>query len=519
MPRIDPPDTVGAGLAELASVVAVSEPVVVAGRTTFARETQDGTTRHEVSNWVTVAVMLDVKAQMAAQQRAYGATRKNLIFGPVEMQRRMRRDDGSWSDDDWSDVACSPTGPTPSRPAFQLIETSEGIMVSRERQQYVERFLKDLSDSSTQLEIMRPLMSERVNGGKWDVPVITSRREVLEQDDQFLFPNEQPSANPQDRYKPFDEDAGVRAGGQVGVVSVAAQLQEIDAQMKRAWETKSSNEATRAYNSLLELTMRGRTATAAERTRIERMMKDAEQMVRDINRWVASGAGANAVAVDDAEEDQVASRPPFPTQELWAHDAAPGSVESGRAYQYRVRPTIANRLLGQPEKLREPADALTAFIPGSWSAPVEVSVPVDTEFYITSKNERNAEIGVEFFKWFDGEWVRPKGRFNLKVGAPVEGLKRTDAPSSLDPTVLDQPMVSYSANATVLDIDFQRPYRTRKPGTTREGVRFDDPEPGCAVVMVDADGRLFERIVETDKADPRMKTVRGRVWTAPKKRP
>ena len=170
------------------------------------------------------------------------------------------------------------------------------------------------------------------------------------------------------------------------------------------------------------------------------------------------------------------------------------------------------------ERLREPTDALTVFIPGSWSAPAEVSVPVDTEFYITSQNERNREISVEFFKWFDGEWVKPR-RFSFKVGDPLAAKARTEAPSPLDPTVVDRPEVSYSANATVLDIDFQRPYRARKSGTTREGVRFDDSEPGCAVVMVDADGRLFERFVGTDKADPRMRAVRGRVWNPPKKRP
>ena len=514
VPRIDPPDTVGAGLAELAPVVGVGEPVVRFGRTTIARGTETGLLRHDAVNWVTVAVMHDVKAQTAAQQRAYGATRKEVIYGPAELQRRVQRDDGIWSDDDWTNVECWPAGSVPAVPPFQLVETSEGVVVSRDGQLGVDRFMKEIELPLTQMEIIRPLMADYVNGDRWDVPVITTRLDVLKQDDEFLFPSELPSATPADRYAGASDD-DTRATVSTEEVSVAKQLDNFEAQIKRALSSKSKNEATLAYNALLDIS-RNPVASGGERTRAQRLMKDAEQAERDITRWIQT-TGATAVATDD-EGEKVSRRTSFPTQELWAHDASPGSVKSGRVYQYRIRPTIVNRLLGQPEKLREATDALTAFIHGDWSAPVEVRVPVDTEYYITSQDERDREVSAEFYKWFDGVWVQARLR-GFTVGTPLFGRVRTEAPAPTDPTVVDHPEVMFSADATVLDIDFQRAHRERKAGTTRDGVRFDDPKPGCAVVLMDASGRLFERIVETDRVDPRKRAAGSRRWSPPKASP
>ena len=106
----------------------------------------------------------------------------------------------------------------------------------------------------------------------------------------------------------------------------------------------------------------------------------------------ARGAGPDSGPGPDVEE----VRQPLPTQQIWAHDTEPGSIEGGKTYQYRLRPTIFNRLAGEPDKFRDPRDATVLWIPGQWTEPVEVTVEPTTVFFVTSKDPRKHQVAVEF---------------------------------------------------------------------------------------------------------------------------
>ena len=115
VPIIDPAQAV-AGQAELVKVVPTGKPATTFGRSTFLIQVPGGGDLYSAANWVTISALFKVKQQMSEQQREYGATRKEVIFGPVQLQRRARREDGSWLEGGWEFVEPSPAGEVPPQP-------------------------------------------------------------------------------------------------------------------------------------------------------------------------------------------------------------------------------------------------------------------------------------------------------------------------------------------------------------------------------------------------------------------
>ena len=212
----------------------------------------------------------------------------------------------------------------------------------------------------------------------------------------------------------------------------------------------------------------------------------------------------------DAERDFV--REPPPRQQMWVYDAIPGSVQSNRRYQYRLRPVIFNALAGQPEKFRDPLDAAKIFLEGSWSDPIEISIDEDATFFAIGDDRRKQAISLEFFRWFEGDWVRTKTRVKLRVGELMFAEQKTIVRDIDDRNLSATAEVEFTASATVIDVDFSYPYRERKK-VGRFGIRFGDSQEGTALVFVDADGRLHERLVKTDKLNPELKQRRAQVYT------
>lgn len=503
VPIVDQPG-LRPGDAELAEPGPTGPPVVNYGRSTYKfLDEYRGEQRRE-ANWVTVSALFDVKALMAEQRRLYGETRKGVIFGPTQLQRRACHDDGSWSDDDWESVEpyLWPPLDLPSPPNISILKEDDKIVVSDEDQGNVERFFEQLSDPGTQLNLLRPLLPEIVNGTAWTFPVITSYRDVLMQDDQYRNPNQPPSADPDDRYKD-EEDVGTAQGMITKAEQIAKDFEEAQRLLKRARDDCSEDDATTAYNIAFGISQ-DKEAGAGDKNKAARLMEQADQVMADVKRRQSRGECARRLAIGEEGKEE-SKREPLPIQQIWVHDAEPGSIESGKTYQYRLRPQIYNRLAGEPEKFRNPADAAVVFIPGEWSEPVEVSIEPDTLFFATNKDRRKQEVTVEFFRWFEGVWVRARDKFRVGDGLHVE--RRVWVPPWEVESAPENTEVDFSADASVLDIDFDRDHRERKRGKTRSGVKFNPASKNCCAVFVDSEGRLQERFVVVDKGHPDKRAI------------
>ena len=492
----------GAGRVDLATIVAIAPPRITQGRSTFSVETADGDRHPMEANWVTVASVFDVQAQMAQLRKQYGARRKNVIFGSPQLQRRERHEDGSWSDDDWADISGLAVDPVrlPTRPPITLIPDGNSMIVSDREKVKVEEFFLRTNEHMQQLDMLRPILPPTLNGNEWALPIFTTRRDILLQDDYYRFHSEAPAKNPDDRY---GGGADLRVAIEEEMTN-AQILADMPRRLQEAMKNLNVNTASLVYNDAFDIEHDPKASTNEKKT--------AKQMQIRANDYEADIKRKSRTAQDrstDQEED--VGREPMASQTFWIHDARARSVGSGKTYQYRIRPVMANLLAAHPERYRDPMQAREYFIDGAWSDPVEVSIPPDMWFFVTSKNARGKEVGVEFFRWFEGIWVKSPRRGQFTVGDSMKLQARTVVPGEIEDET-ERPTVEYSAGAKIVDIDFNRTYRERKKGKGRGGWRFGAASKACCVVMVGADGRLHERFVATDKTDPRKKTVGDRVW-------
>ncbi len=499
----------GWGRTELVAVAPTETPTATHGRSTFLLETESRDL-HRPANWVTVSVVFDVKGQMARQRRTYGATLKEVAFGRPQLQRRARHVDGSWSDADWENVVpWSWLAPEmPSEPEIALLADGDEVVVVSRVLDEVERFFDELGAPLLQLALLRPVLPPVVNGDQWDFPYITSRRDVLDQDDYYLNSEQRPATDPVDRYR--DEAAAVPAAEVLtDAERIAWTFQEIEQLLNSARENLSSNHAIRAHNLAFDLS-RDESASRNDRTKAAQKMQEANETEIDIDRIKRSGRGPTRAPAP--KDDEEFTREPPAAEQMWVHDVRPGTdedreaVQSGVTYQYRIRPVITNRLAGRPEKLQNPEDATALFIPGEWTEPVEVTIKHDSRFFVASKDPRNKEVGIEFFRWFEGNWFRSR-RTKFKTGAPLQDSQRVEVPGFLDQEKTERANVDFEADATVVDIDFERTYRERRKGSSRTGVKFGPPTSACCVTLVDSQGRLVERFVPTDKGHPEKRAI------------
>ena len=518
VPLIDPGQS-PLNEADPVKVMATEKPAVTTGRSTLLVKDAGGSFIHRVANWVTVSALFKVKEQMAEQENKYGATRKSVVFGLAELQRRARRDDGGWRDEDWVTVqpwAMASSAISPA-PPIDLVQSGDGIALLEGQRDPLNRFSELLSDSKKQRDIIRPRLPDVANGSKWMFPVITSVPDVLMEDDYYLNPTSPPSANPVNIYEAVEEKVATHTPTEKPPKGnrVAQELQEVERIIKTAYDTLSVPEATRAYSLALELS-KAKDASATEKTKALKLKQQAEQAITDITRKLQE----KPTTVPDPNKGPTApeggkQREPLPVQQIWVHDAEPDSVQSGRTYQYRLRPVIYNRLAGEPGRFRDPNNAQVVWIAGPWTDPLEVTVEPSTLFFATLEKQPSGTVSIEFFQWFEGVWV--KTREDFRPGQALSVETRCQVPPLEKGKAFELALVTFNGNATIVDIDYARAYRERKRGTGRTGVKLGPAGTGCSVVFVDASGRLQERFVPTDKGNPDKTAAGSRVWTPPKK--
>jgi hypothetical protein len=278
-------------------------------------------------------------------------------------------------------------------------------------------------------------------------------------------------------------------------------------QAKQNW---SEADALIAYNRAFDV-KNDRLSTRRQKTRADRIMRMAQLLLDDIRRNPGGGGPGAGPEGPDETESAVVDRQP--RQQIWAHDAQPESIKSGRTYQYRMRVKLYNRLAGEPDKFSDPDDGRMVLIPGPWSAPTQpVTVEPNTYFFVTNADDKKKNVTTEFYKWFEGVWV--KDRVKLELGDAVSTESRQPVPGILGG--VDHPTIRFLADAAVVDIQYERRRGERKRAG-RDGVRFEAAAPTCSVVVVDSEGRLHERFLEADKGHPAKAVVAGRVWKPPRR--
>ncbi len=449
-----------AGQYELVEVMPLPKPAVTHGRSTYIIERPSGTA-YIPANWVTISSVVDVREQTSRQRLAYGATRADLIYGPVEGQRREQRPDGSWSDDDWEPVRSWRIGePLPEPPVIKLREVDGRAEVVPGVLNKLNDFVTEVRKEVPQLELLRPLIPEIENGAPWSFPIITSCYDVLKQDDEVLYPNDPPATDPDDRYG----ICGV--GGEEGAAAnAAARSRQIfdnaEALLKLAKRTGSANDAMTARNSYNEV-IRDPQASAADKQKAKVLQLKAEQVAKDIERENRLRTSLSLQETDDDSEVDLPAREKLPIQQVWVNDARPNRVESGKTYQYRIRLNLFNRLAGDPAKFRDPEDAKRIYVAGAWSEPSDpVPVMRDVEYYVVSQDARDGQVGVRINRWYEGVWVESR-KFQLSVGDSVSGHVRAEVPDLEDPKKADRALVYFDGGAVIMDLDFDRMLRERK---------------------------------------------------------
>lgn len=519
VPFIDAGGAVG-GPAKLVKVQTPAKPVVVHGRGTFISVDGAGQTVFVPNDWASVSAVWNVKEQREAQMREYGPTQPELILAPAQIQRRMQAADGGWSDADWKDVEAFPVVKLPKEPVIRLTRDGKQVEVDRDTLKEIEKYRSDLIQSSIQLDSLRPRPPEMAQPTTWRVPKITTYREVMLQDDEYLFPNEPASNDPGDRYGLNDEGAAKATTKQLSPAEqVTKSIADGEALLEAAKKNKSKSDAIRAFNLFFEATQ-SRFASAGDKSRAEKLKSTAEQAVKDIEReLVTGGAGVKPGAQpDQADPNAKPKREKRPTQQVWVHDAAMGGLRNGATYQYRMRFRLFNVLAGAPHKFEKPEDAAVLLISSEWSEPSDpITIVPAMEFFVTGEDPKDKEISVEVFRWYLGVWVKSKTKIKAGIGQSVADRQRVEAPALDNPNKADTPEVEFDVGETVVDVDLDRPIRERRAGAAAGGVKFGPAAPSTAAVLVDSQGKLTERWVPVDKNHPKKKETNVLVWAAPKK--
>ncbi|UCF33233.1 MAG: hypothetical protein JSV78_12960 [Phycisphaerales bacterium] len=523
VPLVGPPKVVE-GYIKLVDVVKLPKPIVKAGRSTIELIPADAEVDDETMyaayqlpvNWTIVSSVFDIKEQRRRQADRY-LKREEVYLGAIEVQRRTMRDDGTWSDEDWELLVgpVSDDSPPPAPPEVVLVKKEGNWVCTSDSFMDVESYFERLKYGPTQLSMMRPLLPPIINGDSWTMPIISSRRDVLLQDDELLYPQELPADNPEDRYPDaVAQEAPVEDEGEelTGQERVRQQLKEAEELLDRAQKDLSPDLAVQASNILVSIIQHPDTGPA-DRQKAQRLHAYAVQVERDIDRERKRGIRERGGLAGG--EEQKPTREFLPAQQLWVHDARPNSVEGGKTYQYRMRVLIANRYAGLPKKLEDPLDAAEVLIAGEWSEPsVPVYIEPERQFFATNvTTDRDNRVKVEIYQWFEGVTVKTSDYF--RVGERLYEKARADVPLPEEPEGYENALVEFEADALVLDIAPNRSYRERREGPGGSGTRFQ-PSREKTVAFVDSRGYVFERIVTTDQLNPLLREIKKRVWKRPR---
>ncbi len=522
VPLVGPPEPIEGDI-RLVDVVQPTKPVVIHGRSSLLLNIPEEATFDMLpvlatpTNWATISALFKHVEQRERQRKTYLPDFEDPALLGMEVQRRAMRSDGTWSEEDWRTVdTWAPTQFIPEYPDIQLIQESDGeLATSSAVQSKVTQFWDEVRDDKNQLDLLRPLPVEALNGDTWQLPIITSRRDVLLQDDQLQFPDDPPQLNPMDRYPdaPLSSEQSADDGLD-DTLSWPEQCEQMLAKaaelLKQAKADENPDLAVQANNLGVDIVTNSATSSRLKE-QARQLIRVAAQTERDIKRKIAEKIARGG---GDSSEEIKPVRQLLPNQQVWSYDGYSESIPGGHSYQYRVRFLLFNRFLGLPKKLADPYDALKPDIFGPWSEPSDpIAIPPSRRFFVTNVQERESgdEVFTEMFRWFEGVWVR-NSQARFSVGDKLAATARAKVPlyGAEGPGEYNNPSVDFEENVMLIDINKDTKLRREVP--VGRGVKFGLPTESPIVVFMDDQGRVFERLLDMDKGHPERAKFRGKVW-------
>ncbi|MCC7293359.1 MAG: hypothetical protein IT449_14965 [Phycisphaerales bacterium] len=535
--------TVVAVNVELVKPLPLPKPVLAAGRSCLAFEEvfdwMPGMDEGQLAldtdkdysqpvSWVTVSSLWDRAAQVKENEKAYAKGKQFALAGGMEIQRRVMRPDGSWSEEDWQTIKPYDRAAIREPSEVPLEKDRDGkLKETAESIQAASQLFNLILDPVVQMNLLRPIAPAPACGDMWTYPSIPGS-DVLMQDDEYHWPEVSADYKPskslmKDRYprsaeemekldKPWENGRKITREDLLGS-DWRAMLKAAEKTFMEAVAAKDKTLEANAYNFVALVLLNGPTVDQAIAPEAEKVIKRMEAASPVGPGPKPPGGKPPGGKLQVEKETQFVAHEPHPTQQVWAIDGQPGSLVGGQTYQYRIRAKVFNPYYGQPQSLKNPEDAKIAFVTGEWSEPSDpIYVEPDTQYFArsTSKDKDAEHVTFEMYKWYDGLWV--KGTFKLGIGDLVGGESRVQIAED------EKPSIPFDAAALVLDVNFDRPWCGRgKSG--KEGIRFSETKAAESIVLVDAAGNISERILDIDKATPKQKEIAAKqfVYKPPKK--
>jgi hypothetical protein len=464
-----------------APVVATGRAVVVAKRPVVAATPDRGGAAGDADSatveraWVTVAAWYSIDAQRNEMTKAgYPPFRSSVILTGVEAQRQELKASGEWSD--WEDVTRSEAMPQFDIPPAVIDST--GLVANKAELDEIYKVVR-----ASPVAIVQPKFYETRSGDFWRLPPLEGiTPEMLAAATDLPTTAEPPAPAPGERPAGERPGAGDRpaAGGGLGGGRGAREDAGAARRERNARLAEKLNQAEEAF-------AQRRWADAkrlAEELLAERPAAPS-QMLSAANRLIErsrEGAAAETLRTmtdlleHPTQKDKVA---------IWFHD---DSVEPGKTYRYRIRPTLWNRYVGRVKAVKDPEDAKKTVLRGEWSLPsAPIAVAPTTHFFVSNANVNDGQARVDVFRWQNGSWKHAS--FDVGVGETIGGIRR-DGDGTID----------FSTGALVLDIQpiAEAPQRVRQ-GKQSQFIYLN--RPSVLLTYLDpADTRVRQTMF--DKSDP-----------------
>jgi len=459
---------------DLVPTVALGQPQVFAGRsgmlqvtpTTLSQSSSEPSATDILVdvNWVTIVARFDIAQQERAFRDAgYNPKQRRAALIGVELQRRQITGVGSAGEWELLSRTLMPLAPPPP-PELSVVkaETEGDYTFAQEgMKQAALDYVELISRRVHQVHLMRPLFPPTTYGDPCPLPPMSDPT-VAQMDFDYGVQ--------QREYCMSGSDSGNRDRDD----PPALDFEDLIAEAGKALDADDFDRARKLAQQ------------AQNEARSSRDEDEVSKLKADI---------------DQAEQAFMNRKTRTPVQLVWAHDAVRGSVRSGYTYQYRARPVVLNNYFGLPSLLNNPVDAeIPTLPPAQWSPPSDpITAPESTRIFVRNSREDRQEVRIDVFKWFRGQWLRKQ--FKVQPGAQIGEQDTVQVP----PGGQREP-VDFSTQARVVTIDFDRSYRERSRNRPDLGKR----ETTTAVVYIDAQGRLRERLEGIDEVDPdylRLKSI------------
>ena len=493
VPFLPPVPKVGrrtGGEKELAPLVAPTNLQLAYGRSTIVRQLSlpldapelaskqgsDNPLPPDTVNWVTVSGLFDVrKQQELCEEAGYEQGRLRPYLIRVDLQRRQLQPNGSWPEQ-WEAVNTYAPYLAPAESQVTL-EKQGGQWaandISRDDVRWYFGVIK-----AWQADLIRPLFPGQQGGDPLHYPPF-SLQDLREMDLALGYTYERTYPEPPAEEQPDTESMSKR--------ELEQYLRDRLAKLLEGHTIETLTEALEVINQLKELVLSPH--------KQQELTDKALEIEADLETLRKEEA-ARGRQPDGTPTTPTPSLQEVPQQLAWAHDCLPGSVQGGATYQYRMRLVFYNRFAAAPRDLKNPEDAKIIARPGPWSSPSEpVSIPRETRFFVTTiKGNPPDTVRVHLFKRVEGEWIDHKTY--ISVGQPIGGTYRIKMPSG------QMEEVQFDTGAILVAIDPDHPLLPPNK---------DDVERTAVVVYADAQGHLYQRLIERDKDDPEYKELRDSV--------